>query len=263
MHFSNYGLLPDFTSATSNPLLASYLNQLNGAMQTAMQTQATIAPLLLRPEGATLAGVVSGLESSIANAWQRLQNDTAAHAQAQQAQVAQAQTPQPKQSDYQYSGGAGWYQQAVQDWTAKVQAATANVTAAENNAMATKNELIGLLAQYNDRVPTAAKLVTNVVNAGLVAQAADTNHAAAVSTYQATTAATQVAQASVQLITAQKAATAAISAINDPPLPWAMIAGGVAVVAVIGIAIYMRKRKSASMSGYRRRGKRKSRKIRR
>lgn len=248
--FRGFGLLPDFSSG-GDPELAQHTNVLNAAIAKAQQIQATIAPLLTKPEGASLAATVNGLESSIANTWDRLKQSTATLAQKQAAVAAAANSPKPNQADYQYSGGAGWYQKAVQDWTTAVNVATNDANDARSYSNDVRSALDSLLSQYNSKVPAAASLVQSVVDAGLKAQAAHVNVGTATDDAHAAQLQTQAFVADQQLQQVKQAAENAVHAASTGG-PSPLIIAAIAVP-VLGIAIWAMTRKKASVAGYRRR----------
>lgn len=250
--YRGFGLLPDFSPQGDN-LVANYVSQLSGVIAQAQADQATIAPLLTRPEGASLAAIVAGLESSIAAAWANVQDMGRRVAAAQQGVAAATSTPKPDQAAYQYSGGAGWYQAAVEAWTKNALTATAAVGSAQNYAASARDELKSLLVQYNDKVMAAAKLVQGVVDAGLKAQAAHTDVAAATDARQASNLQTQAFVADQQLAQIKAQSAAATAAVAEPSGPSPLIIAAVAVPVLGIIAWALTRKKSGAVSGYRRR----------
>lgn len=250
--FRGFGLLPDFSSGGDTEL-AQHLNVLNAAIAQAQQNQASIAPLLTKPEGASLAATVQGLESSISNSWDRLKESTSALHSKLDAQANATNVPKPSQADYQYSGGAGWYQQAVQNWTNNVNAATAEATKARQYSNDTRSDLLGLLNQYNSKVPAAAQLVQAVVDAGLKANAAHIDVSSAQDSAHAAQLQTQAFVADQQLQQVKAAAEAAVQAAGSGGGPSPLIIAAIAVP-LVGVAIWaLTRKKSSSVAGYRRR----------
>lgn len=247
-----FGLLPDF-SPNGDGLVANFVSQLNSAIAQAQSDQATIAPLLTRPEGASLAAIVAGLESSVSAAWANVQDMGRRVAAAQQAQQAAMAVPKPSQADFQYSGGAGWYQAAVDAWTKNVQKATTDVGSAQGYAAQARDDLKSLLVQYNDKVLAAAKLVQAVVDANLKAQAAHTDVATAADARQASNLQTQAFVADQQLAQIKAQSAAATAAVAQPSGPNPLIIAAVAVPVLGIIAWALTRKKSGAVAGYRRR----------
>ncbi len=143
----------------------------------------------------------------------------------------------PDPEDYQYPGGDGWLQGDTNRWAQiKIDVASA-----------ARDALSALLGKYISTVPAAFKADQDLAAAKVVAQTADiTSH----STQQAA----QTFQVQQNLQQAVQKAHAAAAAVAAPVGPSPLLIAAV-VIPVLGVIAYAlsRRKKSASVAGYRRR----------
>lgn len=252
-HLRGYGLLPDFSAG----LERQYMAPLRTAISTAQQIQAQVAPLLTRPEGAQLVATIASAEAGMASSLSELHNAMAGLDAALQAKAAIQSSPEPQQSTYQFPNGHLYYLKAVEERTMKI--ATATQVEADKRAYANqiRDELAAMLANYNSKVPAAAKLVSDVVTTEIQLKTAETKAATATTSKEATKAETETFILEQKLAELErKAAEAAAAVAKKARGVSPVMLGAGALVLAVGGYLLLKKKRSPSVAGYRRRRRR-------